>query len=170
MRIRSGVFSFAFLSTSFLPAQNSTLPVTSVFSSAQGCPVSLSVRRWFGGGLRAVEKGTPEAEGRALFLRFARPEAGAIKQATVVVHGYGIENRVVPAASQHQSLSETYHLQPASGSASLTSAEVSLQKIRNVEWVELTELRYENDSLWHASAGATCHVTPDGFLLVASRP
>ena len=170
MRIQLGAISVALLGTSFLPAQNSIPPVASVFSSAQGCPVSLSVRRWFQGGLRAVEKGTPEAEGRALFLRFAQPEAGAIKQATVVVHGYGTENRVVPAASQHPSLSETFHLQSGRGSASLTSAEVSLHKSRNVEWVELTELRYENGSLWHASAGATCHVIPDAFLLVASRP
>lgn len=170
MRIQVAAFSVAFLSMSFMPAQNSTLPMTSVVTSTQGCPVGLSVRRWFEGGLRAVQKGTPEAEGRSLFLHFARPEAGAIKQATVVVHGFGVENRIVPAASQSHSLSETFQLQSANGSAGLTSAEVSLRKIRNVEWVELTQLRYENDSLWHESAGATCHVTPDGFLLVASRP
>lgn len=113
-----------------------------------------------------MRKGTPAADGRALFLHFALPEVGNVKEATVIVHGSGYQNRVVPAATSDAPLSESFRLRPEEGAVSLLDAELTLTKIRNVESIELTELRYDNGGLWHTSSGHLCRIAPDGFLPV----
>ena len=153
-----------------LPAQQPSSALARVVPSVAGCPVSLSSQRWSQGGLRVVEKGSPEASGRALFLHFTPPQdriAGdAIQEATIFVHGSGAQNRIVPAATQNAGLTETFHLRAEGGAPGLLRTEVTLDKIRNVESVELIQLRYDSGKLWHASPAATCRIAPNGFLPV----
>lgn len=103
-----------------------------------------------------------------LDLNFADAGALRIVRATLTVHGASGEAHAVPAGTTPDSDAvETFRLHADAGTEGLLHSEVWLKEMSAVSWVDLTEIKYANGTVWHASSASKCRAVPNSFLLIA---
>ena len=170
MRIAIAVAGLALLTpvlTAQVPATSANLTVV----TSPNCPVVVSAQRWAPGGMALAHNPGHGPERNKLYLHFlATPDKEGIVAATVVLHGTDGGPRAELAAmnSTGSNLTETVHL-ASGGMSNLRDFEVTPNKVVYVRWVGITEVRYADGKVWHESADGSCHITPDGFRLVAAE-
>jgi hypothetical protein len=136
-------------------------------SGSEGCPIGFSAQLNGRAIARTVEDQKKNGDGPLLELTFGRLDALKMLSASITVHGLSSSNRYLPVDKRSDAdTTQTFELRPLNGAADLTNAEVWLNKILFVSWVELTEMKYSDGSAWHPSSGVQCRAVPSKFLLV----
>ena len=90
-----------------------------------------------------------------------------IVAADLVVHGYAVGTRFIPATSVAHEIAESFHLD-AVGGYPLVDSPIRTTHIAMVTWLELTRIQFADGSTWEPSAGSRCSAAPSLFVLVNS--
>jgi dipeptidyl aminopeptidase/acylaminoacyl peptidase len=145
-----------------------SIPAQQIIPSGnEGCPIGFSAQLNGRAIARTVEDQKKNGDGPLLELTFGRRDSLKMLSASITVHGLSSSNRYLPVNQRSdEKATQTFELRPVNGAADLTNAEVWLNKILFVSWVELTEMKYADGSAWHASSGVQCRAVPSKFLLV----
>jgi hypothetical protein len=96
----------------------------------------------------------------------------AIVGMQITVHGFPAKARVIPTLSTESDTSElkqTIDLKINVGSNQNASTDLRLRAFTAVRLLDVDSVDYADGSTWHASTHQTCHVEPDGFMLVSNR-
>jgi hypothetical protein len=146
-----------------------------------GCPVGVRAQREVTLGTVIVKDGQDGQDGRSrpeneitqrLHMTLSNSNPHAIVGMQITVHGFPAKARVVPtvsAQSDRSELEKTIDLKINVGSNQNASTDLRLRAFTAVRLLNVDSVDYADGSSWHASAQQTCHVEPDGFMLVSSR-
>jgi hypothetical protein len=148
-------------------APNDPIPST-------GCPVGFFANRQAATNLvivdRAKQKDRGPAQGLHLMLnRLNRP---AIQSIEVTVYGTSLSLKpyALPVAPPADDLiSKTFELHRATGSDSLSEADVWMHQVGSVRWADLISITYTDGTTWHAALNLKCRAVPSNFLLVGVK-
>jgi hypothetical protein len=187
MMNRSMIFSLALLSSpTFLCAQskglepappsatqvNPSLVMAVRLSYMTGsCPVGLMAQRQGTGNVVQVGSSRPVPT-QKLRLTVDNFQDKGIVAATVTVRGYDASPRFMPLhtnSRESHELTKTVDLKVDVASGKTTATNLTVKSLASVSWVELESLEYGDGTQWNASAGKSCRVEPNKFLLVAER-
>jgi hypothetical protein len=159
--MRNAFLLLALLSAAvFVPAQQ-VIPGP---AKSAGCPIGFSTQVNGRAIARTPDDQKKNGGGPLLELAFGHLDALKVVSATVTVHGLSPSSRYPPGLDENAT--QTFELRPENGATDLTNAEVWLNKILSVSWVELAEMKYSDGSAWHASSDVQCRAVPGKRLLV----
>ncbi len=195
--MRSASISLMMLLSSVgLSAQTGTGSTAAILTpgpASVACPIGFSVRRRAASEVLFAKDAAQIPHNQGLQLKFDHMDASNIVQADITVHGMSGNVRKMPASAGPASAdpasadpasadpasadpasadmdthtTEIFELRSKVQAASLFQSEIWMTKLNAVSWVELTEIKYADGSVWHASAGSQCRAVPNGYLLVA---
>ena len=131
-----------------------------------GCPVHFGAEVSGRAVARSAKDAKKDDSAQLLELKFS-PLSAHIVSATVIVHGLSQKGRFLPANSAtHEDETQVFHLKEASGTPGLVHSDVWISKMTVIKWAELTELQYEDGSVWQPSKDSQCRSVPSGLRLV----
>ena len=157
-------------------AQNLTLIEPSTPSAVprftgSSCPVGLRAQRQGEGNVVIVDGSQRYVALPRVHLIFDNWQPNAIVAMTFTVHGYDGKARVSPARGMEHwaELTKTVNLKFSVASGKQAATDVTLRPLVNISLVDLESVEYADGTWWGASAGKTCHVVPELFMLVGSN-
>ncbi|MGD0446065.1 MAG: hypothetical protein ABSA39_19190 [Edaphobacter sp.] len=160
--MRNAFLLLTLLSAGVSISAQQTIPATSA-----DCPIGFTAHVNGRAIVRTVEDRKKNGDGPLLELTFGRRDALKMLSASITVHGSDSSSRYLPVNQRSgENATQTFELRSENGATDLTNAEVWLNKVLFVSWVELTEMKYADGSAWHASSGVQCRAVPSKFLLV----
>ena len=169
------VLPILFLAYATVQAQRPELSQTVVLkppASSQACPIDGIASRKTNGEVEVTGGNGAGANAFGVHLvltpgvNMKAPEK--IASASVTVHALSAKQRLLPAGSGAEpDVQKDFHLTSSARDASSISADLWLERRATVQWVDVTEVRYADRSSWHAGAGASCRIVPQGLVLVA---
>ncbi len=180
---RAAAFSLLiFLGSIASPAQSSGLSATRptvlhMPPVSTGCPIGMRAQHLPGLGAVIATKGNPPANRPAgpvqvLQLTLSNTKPKEVVGAQITVHGFTRKGRLTPARSAQTEPGEittTINIKLTVGAKEDASTELSLRSFTAVSLIELDSVNYSDGSAWRASDLQTCHVVPDGMMLISSR-
>lgn len=143
-----------------------------------GCPVGLRAQREVTLGTVIVKNGQDDQSRpkdeitQRLHMTLTNSNPHDIVGIQITVHGFPAKARLVPTVSAQSDASElkkTIALKINVGSNQNASTDLRLRAFTAVRLLDVDSVDYADGSSWHASAQQTCHVEPEGFMLVSSR-
>jgi len=150
----------------------------SLNSVPPGCPLGFRAQRGSGSGL-VVTHGFPDhgpmtGIAQQLHITFTNRRPSSIVGVTLTAHGLTAAFRMTPtvqsaAAPDSGTITRTVHLDLTLNPRANVSADLALAAFTSVTRIDLVAIDYADGSNWHASPQQTCHVEPDGLMLVASH-
>lgn len=170
--------SFAlFLGSMTLLAQSSgrnatKSAVANVAPSSAHCPVEILAQRQTGQGEVAFTDGRRKGIAQKLHLTFSNPKFSEIVGVQITVHGLSSELRLSPAQTAQTDSSEmkkTFELKLRVGPQAEASTDVFLPQFTSVRSIDLDSVSYAGGSKWRSSTGHTCHIVPEGAMLISRR-
>jgi hypothetical protein len=136
-------------------------------SVSQGCPIGFGAQVNARAMARTVEDEKKNGVGPLLELTFGRRGAARILAATVAVHGLSASGRYLPVGESSDSqTTQSFQLGSEHRAARLTDADVRVNKVLSVDWVEVTKLEYADGSQWQASPDEQCRAVPSKLQLI----
>jgi hypothetical protein len=114
--------------------------------------------------------GPPVVQKIELTLSNSKPKD--IVGAEITVHGFNGKGHMTPARSgqaEPSEITKTIKLKLTVGGKEDASADLSLDAFSAVNLVDLDSISYADGSTWRSSDLQTCHVVPDGMMLISSR-
>jgi hypothetical protein len=165
--MRNALLVLALLSISCYVSAQQITPVRPAKSDM--CPIGFGVQIDGRAVARTVEDEKKNGDGPLLELTFKRRDAQKILSANVIVHGLYSSNRYLPINKpSDENRMQTFQLDQNDGASGLTAAEVRVNQMLSVSWVEVTELKYSDGSAWHTSSEGQCRVVPSKLLLIGA--
>ena len=151
-----------------MQAQNTMQVLVTKLSAwpTSACPVAFSARRFSGGGLVQIGRGT-RPHNLGYRLEFAN-SATAITQARITLYGPDGVRVMLAGADERGFASEELSFSPPTGASSSFETVVFARKLTGLQFVELNELTYADGTSWHESAENPCRITPNGYRLIAA--
>ncbi|WP_433967441.1 hypothetical protein [Tunturiibacter gelidiferens] len=140
-----------------------------------GCPIGFRADRQ--STAQILTAGTTKKKEPALGLHLSldRQTAPAIESIEVTVYGVSSKGRILPTDllttqdSASDTVSKSFDLQRSAGNETLSNADVWMNKVGALRWVDLNEIRYANGTSWRPSASTKCRAIPSNFVLVGQR-
>jgi hypothetical protein len=146
--------------------------------NSTGCPVGLRAQRQVTPGTVIVKNGREDQRAREnkftqrLRMTLTNPNWREVVGIQITAHGFSAKARVVPTVSAQSDASElkkTIDLKLNVGYNQHAITDLMLDAFTSVSRIDLDSVDYADGSSWHSSAGQTCHIAPDGIMLVSSR-
>jgi hypothetical protein len=163
--MRNALLVLAMLSTSCYVSAQQITPFSPATSEL--CPIGFVARIDGRAIARTVEDEKKNGDGPLLELSFKRRDAQKILSANVIVHGLYSSNRYLPVNKpSDENRTQAFQLDRNHAASGLTAAEVRVNQMLFVNWVEVTELKYSDGSAWHASSEGQCRAVPSKLLLI----
>lgn len=177
----AGAFSFALvLGSMTLLAQNSGRDskqpaVARVVPGSINCPVDMQAQRQVGvGELQKLPLSTDQPAGPAQEIRLTLTNPTFAKIIGVQITAYGLNSKgqLSPAratADDSSAINKSFDLKIKVDPESEASVDLSLPGFTSVTLINVDSIHYAGGSTWHPSALHTCHVVPNGMMLISSR-
>jgi hypothetical protein len=140
-------------------------------SSNFGCPVGFAANRQAPVQMMSADdaRRLGPVQGLHLTLRKVK-NMPAIESIEVTVYGTSQKGLVLPVGTEStNTVSKTFELRRISDDTSLNEANVSMQLVGSLSWVDLNSITYADGSAWHSTAELRCRAVPSNFLLVGAR-
>ncbi len=154
MRVIAGVLTTMLAAAApVTPAQSPAVLVAPPVS--ESCPVSLFAEQRGGLVLRQTTDSNDAGTTQSLHLGLASTDNKSIVEASVVVHLFSSQARVMPTTTAAEpDRTQTFHLKADDATETL----VRDLSVRNgyTSWVELVALRFADGSEWHHSHQSRC--------------
>jgi hypothetical protein len=152
---------------------------------SDACPIGLTATQDSNQSLLRTLRGqapTPSTDLPAQALRIAihNKRLPRIVAVDLDVHGTSPGARIIakdaakdalhsPAAFHTEDAVKHVHLNSSVASDQRVLEDVTVAALTSVASIEVTELRYADGSVWHASPYAQCETPPDSFMLIADK-
>ena len=136
-----------------------------------GCPVGFLANRQAPVQMMSAEdaRRLGPVQGLHLTLRKVKDKP-AIESIEVTVYGTSQKGLVLPVGAQStDTVSKTFQLRRISDDTTLSEADVSMNLVGSLNWVDLISITYADGSAWHSSAEPRCRAVPSNFLLVGAK-
>jgi hypothetical protein len=127
--------------------------------------------------VKSINDATPTGPSQGLHLTLNNRLALAIESVEVTVYGTSLKPRALLLdGSVSGTISKTFTLERRTGSTSLTEADVWMQHVGSLRWVDLISITYTDGTTWRSSSflpatqnNYECRAIPSNFLLVGAR-
>jgi hypothetical protein len=165
-QIRGGIFTVGH--------DGATTTVTAAPTPA-GCPVSLRAQHMADGELVQVRSSHPAGIGQWLHLTLANHRDSEIVKATVTIHGLSNKARITQSGVSYglsddsSDVVRTLTVQFSAASPGSVAGDVRVPGMTAVQRIDLDSVAYADGMVQSFAGRQVCHVTPDGFMLVAGR-
>jgi hypothetical protein len=139
---------------------------------SSGCPVGLRAQRGSGAGTMIASNRPQNGIEQQLHMTLTNSKSNTIVAIQITVHGFPAKARLVPtvsSASHASDLEKTINLNLTVEANQQASTDLRLRAFTAVSRLDVDSVDYADGSGWHASAQQSCHIEPDGFMLVSSR-
>jgi hypothetical protein len=149
--------------------------VASVIPGSTSCPVDISAKRGLGPGQmqRGLDNGQQDpGPSQNLHLTLTNSSYSEIVGVHVTAYGLNAKGQLTPAetTSNHSAaMQKSFDLKFKVDAKSTASMELALTGFTAVAFLNVDSIRYAGGSTWQPTAQATCHVVPDGMMLISSR-
>jgi hypothetical protein len=148
---------------------------------SDACPIGLTATQDSNQSLLRTLRGqtpTPGTEMPAQALRISihNKRLPRIVAVDLDVHGTSPGARIIakdalhtPAAFHTADTVKHVHLDSSVASDQKVLEDVTVAQLTSVASIEVTELRYADGTVWHASPYAQCETPPDNIMLIADK-
>jgi hypothetical protein len=163
--MRRFILPFSLLALSaFAGAQESPLVLPYVENS---CPINFGAQVNGRAIARTVEDQNRHGNSPLLDLTFKRLDGVYIVSASVTVHGTSSGSVYLPVdQGVGKVATQTFELARQQEGAGLSHAAVYVDKMSLVKWSEITELKFADGVVWHATANSHCRARINLLRLV----
>jgi hypothetical protein len=153
------------------PMSNATVfPRQGLLTMDTGCPVSLFAQRQ--GTTTTIDiNSSKDGPSQGLHLTLTpQPGAPTIDSIEVTVYAISGKGRVLPAGIDSSDLrTKTFELRRDANSKTLKEADVWMNKVGALRWVDLISITWTNGNTWHADPSARCRAIPSNFVLIGQN-
>jgi hypothetical protein len=113
----------------------------------------------------------PHSPTQGLHLTLTRqPGAPAIESIEVTVYAISGKARVIPAEVPPSDLiTKTFELHRDGNNSTLKEADVWMNKVGALRWVDLISITWTDGTTWHTSETSKCRAVPSSFVLVGQK-
>ena len=153
----------------------STPAVTVVIPGSVNCPVDFSAKRGLGPGQmqRSLDNGQKDqGPSQALQLTLNNTSYSEIVGVRVTAYGLNAKGQFTPANAElndSSAMQKSFDLNLKVSPKSTGSVKLVLNGFTAVTYLNVDSIRYAGGSKWQPTAQHTCHVVPDGAMLISSR-
>ncbi len=99
--------------------------------------------------VRTIDDERKGTTGPLLALKFQPRGNASISAATVIVHGLTSSGRYLPVKeSTNEQATQSFHLSSDQRAMGLRDADVRVDKVISVDWVDLKSVKYADGSQW----------------------
>jgi hypothetical protein len=136
------------------------------------CPAAMRAQHMAGGTLVQTRSTHPGGAGQWLHLTLLPRDSKQIAKATLTIRGYSSKGRLAQAQSTHGEdfdVVRTMSVPFTNGKDGSASADFLVPGMTAVGRIDLTSLNFADGSTWSIAADASCRVSPDLYMAVASR-
>jgi hypothetical protein len=153
----------------------STTITTVVAPSTANCPVDFSAQKGFSAGqFQNVPDKDQQASRLSQPLHLTLNNSTYLKIVGVRVTAYGLnaKGQLTPAETATDSpsaMQKSFDLKLNVDPKSTGSVDLMLAGFTAVTYLNVDSIQYAGGSTWQPSAQQTCHVIPNGFMLIGSR-
>lgn len=161
------------------PAQSSgqklSTTITTVVPASSNCPVDFSAQKGFSAGqFQNVPDKNQQASGPSQPIQLTLNNSTYSKIIGVRVTAYGLnaKGQVTPAdavADTSSAMQKSFDLKLTIDPKSTGSVDLMLSGFTAVAYLNVDSIRYAGGSTWQPSAQQTCHVIPNGTMLIGNR-
>ncbi|MGA9959743.1 MAG: hypothetical protein WBQ06_15750 [Acidobacteriaceae bacterium] len=164
-----------------LLAQSTTRAIPSqptvavVVPGSSSCPVDIGAKRGLGAGqmLRGLDNGQQDpGPSQNLQLKLTNSSYAESVGVRVTAYGLNAKGQVTPAnveSNDSSAIEKTIDLKLKVNPKSTGSVELVLTGFTSVTYLNVDSIQYAGGSTWQPTAQRTCHVVPDGTMLISSR-
>jgi hypothetical protein len=155
-------------------ARNSTA-VIGVTPGSINCPVDIRAKRGLGAGQmqRGLDNGQQDpGPSQNLHLTLTNSTYAQIVGVRVTAYGLNAKGQVTPAetaSTTSSAMQKTFDLKLNVDPKSVGSVDLVLAGFTSVTLLNVDSIRYAGGSTWQPTAQRTCHIVPDGTMLISSR-
>lgn len=178
----AGAFSLALvLGSMTVLAQNSGRDtrkpaVARVEPGSANCPIEMRAQKQSGlSQLRRVAPGTrplPPMPAQNLHLTLTNSTFSQIVGVRITAYGLNSKGQLAPARTttdDSSAIKKTLDLKLKVDPKSDVSTNILLTGFTSITYINVDSIRYAGGSTWAPSSAHTCHVVPDGTMLISSR-
>ncbi|MES2222615.1 MAG: hypothetical protein V4587_16815 [Acidobacteriota bacterium] len=149
--------------------------VTVAIPGSSSCPVDIRAQKNLGGvQMQRVPDKQQQDQGPSqnLHLTLDNSTYSEIVAVRVTAYGLNAKPQVTPAqaaGSTSSAMQKSFDLNLKVNPKSTGTVELVLNGFTAVTYLNVDSIRYAGGSTWQPSAKQTCHVVPDGAMLINSR-
>jgi hypothetical protein len=147
--------------------------VAGVVPGSINCPVDIRAKRGLGAGQiqRGLDNGQQDpGPSQNLHLTLTNSTYSEILGVRVTAYGLNSKGQFTPAnleSNDSSSIQTTIELKLKVDPKAVASADIALAGFTSVTQLQIDSIRYSGGATWQPSARQTCHVVPDGLLLIS---
>ena len=149
--------------------------VASVVPGSINCPVDIRAKRGLGAGQmqRGLDDGQQDpGPSQNLHLTLTNSTYSQILGVRVTAYGLNSKGQFTPAnaeSNDSSAIEKTVDLKLKVNPKSMGSVDLELTGFTSVTLLNVDSIRYAGGSTWQPTAQRTCHIFPDGTMLISSR-
>lgn len=149
--------------------------VTVAIPGSVNCPVDISAKRGLGAGQmqRGLDNGQQNSgPSQNLHLTLTNASYSEIVGVRVTAYGLNAKGQLTPAetaSSDSSAMQKSFDLKLKVDPKSTGSVDLVLTGFTAVTYLNVDSIRYAGGSKWQPTAQHTCHVVPNGMMLISNR-
>jgi hypothetical protein len=148
--------------------------VLSAIAGGTSCPVDFRAQKDPSGYLQQIPADSQRNSGPSqnLHLTLSNTSYSEIVGVRVTAYGLNAKGQITPAemaSSDSAAMQKSFDLKLKVNPKSTASVELELTGFTAVSYLNVDSVRYAGGSTWQPTAQRTCHVVPDGMMLISSR-
>lgn len=149
------------------PAAEFTAHFETYRSIGSDCPVAVTASQRGLGQQVQTEGDVPSRPAQGLTVTLAGRRSLRIVNAEVVAHALSGKSRsLLTSKSPKSDVTRTFQLMTKGDRG--FSANLWMEGVTSIRWIEVKSLTYSDGSVWHESETERCSVRPDPFVLISS--
>jgi hypothetical protein len=147
--------------------------VTVAIPGSINCPVDISAKRGLGPGQmqRGLDNGKQDpGPSQNLHLTLTNPTYSEIVGVRITAYGLNSKGQFAPAnleSNDSSSIQTTIDLKLKVDPKAVAFADIALAGFTSVTQLQIDSIQYAGGATWQPSTKQTCHVVPDGFMLIS---
>jgi hypothetical protein len=149
--------------------------VATVVPGSINCPIDINAKRDLGPGQmqRSLDNGKHDpGPSQNLHLTLTNPTYSQIVGVHITAYGLNAKGQLTPAntdSKDSSAMQTSIDLKLKVDPKAIGSADIVLSGFTSVTLLKIDSIRYGGGATWQPSAKQTCHVVPDGAMLINGR-
>ncbi|NYF92023.1 hypothetical protein RBB79_20310 [Tunturiibacter empetritectus] len=139
------------------------------------CPIGFRANRQSTAQVLSANNADKNGPVLGLHITLDQPPIAAIESIEVTVYGVSPKGRIVPTdfrsteANTRDTVSKSFLLERSADDKTLSNADVWMNRVGALRWVDLNEIRYNDGTIWRPSGSEKCRAVPSNVVLVSAK-